>query len=179
VQIPYSLDELIATIQFLRRRVKAGRNWLRVLLFGDTDEMEEQRDAKQIDEFDRAPRAVFREMVGGGVSLPWNLALSALIGLSLLFTRITLGAEGGMANSDHLIGSLVLTVTSLAAAEVARPFRFLNALLGAALFVTPFVYAASITATIASTACGVALVALSIRRGSIRERYGGWSRLIV
>ena len=39
IQIPYSLDELIATLQFLRRRVKAGQNWLRVLLVGGTDEM--------------------------------------------------------------------------------------------------------------------------------------------
>ena len=160
--------------------MKAGRNWLRVLLFGDTDEMPEaQEGGPVIDEFDRSPGAVIKDMVGGGVSLPWNLALSALIGLSLLFTRLTLGAEGSMANADHLIGSLVLTVISLAAAEVARPARYLNMLLGAALFATPFIYGASMTATIASVACGAALVALSIRRGPIRERYGTWTRLIV
>ena len=90
-------------------------------------------------------------MVGSGVSLPWNLALSALIGLSLLFTRITLGAEGGLANADHLIGSLVLTVVSIAAAEVARPVRYVNALLGAALFVTPFLYDADVVATVTSS----------------------------
>jgi hypothetical protein len=30
IQIPYSLDEIIATMQFMRRRVAAGRNVLRV-----------------------------------------------------------------------------------------------------------------------------------------------------
>ncbi len=180
VQIPYSIDELIATLQFLRRRVRAGRNWLRVLFLGDTDEMPEAQEAGTVgDEFDRPPGAVMKDMVGGGVSLPWNLAFCGLIGLSLLFTRITLGADGGLANSDHLIGSLVLAVTSLAAAEVARPLRFLNILLGAALFVTPFIYGASMVATAASLVCGAALVALSIRRGPIRERYGAWTRLIV
>jgi hypothetical protein len=180
VQIPYSIDELIATLQFLRRRVKAGRKWLRVLFLGDTDEMPGAREVATVeDEFDRPPGAVMRDMVGGGVSLPWNLALSGLIGLSLLFTRITLGTQGGLANSDHLIGSLVLAVTSLAAAEVARPLRFLNVLLGAALFATPFIYGASMMATVASLVCGGALVALSIRRGPIRERYGHWTRLIV
>ena len=34
-------------------------------------------------------------------------------------------------------------------------------------------------ATVASLVCGGALVALSIRRGPIRERYGHWTRLIV
>jgi len=180
VQIPYSIDEFIATLQFLRRRVKAGRNWLRVLFLGDTDEMPRAREVGTVgDEFDRPPGAVIRDMVGGGVSLPWNLALSGLIGLSLLFTRITLGAEGGLANSEHLIGSLVLAVTALAAAEVARLLRLLNVLLGAALFATPFIYGASMVATLASLVCGATLVALSIRWGPIRERYGHWTRLIV
>ena len=35
LQIPYSLDELLTTCQFLRRRVKAGQPWLRVLFRGD------------------------------------------------------------------------------------------------------------------------------------------------
>ncbi|QRM35935.1 vitamin K epoxide reductase family protein [Microvirga sp. VF16] len=180
VQIPYSLDEMIATFQFMRRRMKRGRNALRVFLLGDTDDMQEAQDTDSTaDEFARPPGTVIKDMVSGGVSLPWNLALSGLVGLSLLFTPITLGAEGSMANSDHLIGSLVLTVISLAAAEVARPLRFLNIPLGLALFATPFIYGASMTATIASVACGAALVALSIRRGPIRERYGSWSRLVV
>jgi nucleoside-diphosphate-sugar epimerase len=181
VQIPYSIDEMIATIQFLRRRAKAGRNWLRVLILGDTDEMPQSAHPSELaaDEFDRPPAMVLKDMVAGGVSLPWNLALSGLIGLSLLFTRITLGSEGSMANADHLIGSLVLTVTSIAAAEVARPFRALNVLLGAALAATPFIYEASTMATVANITCGAALAVLSVRRGPIRERYGAWSRLIV
>jgi hypothetical protein len=179
VQIPYSLDELLATMQFMRRRVMAGQNWLHVLLVGGTDEMPNHRDAAPLkDEFDRSPGAVLRDMISG-VSLPWNLALSAVIGLSLLFTRVTLGDAGGLANADHLIGSLVLTVVSIAAAEVARPLRYANVLLGATLFVTPFVYDADLVATASSIVLGTALIALSVRRGPIRNRYGNWSRLLV
>jgi len=176
IQIPYSLDELLATCQFLRRRVKAGRNWLRVLLFGDTDEGAAERPG---DEFDRRPGAVLRDIWSGGVSLPWNLALAALIGLWLLFTRLTLGAESSMANADHLIGSLALTVISLAAAEVARPLRYLLVPLGLALLVTPFVYQASTAQMVASLLCGTGLIVLSFRRGAVQARYGTWQRLIV
>ena len=176
VQIPYSLDELLASIQFLRRRAKAGRSWLRVLLFGDTDE---GRSEPVADEFDRAPGAVARDMVSGGVSLPWNLGLAALVGLSLMFTRVTLGAAGSMANADHLIGSLALTVVSIAAAEVARPVRYALIPLGIALFATPFLYDAGSAQAVASVVAGLALVALSLRRGAIRERYGSWQRRIV
>ena len=176
IQIPYSLDELLASLQFIRRRVKAGKSWLRVLLFGDTDEGPAEAVT---DEFDRAPSAILREVLTGGVSLPWNLTAAALVGLSLLFTRVTLGAEGNMANADHVIGALVLTVVSIAAAEVARPVRYALMPLGVALFLTPFLFQADGPQTVASIVAGVALIALSIRRGSIRERYGSWQRRIL
>jgi hypothetical protein len=175
VQIPYSLDELLATLQFLRRRARTGKSWLRVLLFGDTDAGDRGDGA---DEFDARPHAVFKEMWAGGVSLPWNLAAAAGIGLWLLFTRLTLGAEGAMANADHLVGALTLTVVSLATAEVARPLRYLLSPLGAALLVTPFLYGADTAATLASVICGLALAALSLRRGPIGQRYGTWQKLI-
>jgi hypothetical protein len=179
VQIPYSLDELLATLQFLRRRMKAGQNGLRVFLTGDTDGKREPQASAPGDEFDQPPAAVLRKMAVGGVSLPWNLLLAGLIGLSLLFTRITLDAEGNLANAHHVIGALVLTVISVAAAEVARPMRYLNLPLGAALIATPFVYDADTPALVASAVLGAALIVLSLRRGPIRERYGDWNRLIV
>ncbi len=177
IQIPYSLDELLAVLQFLRRRVRAGKNLLRVFLFGDTDEGEAPRKAG--DELERGPSTIVAEMLSGGVNLPWNLALAAAIGLSLLFTRLTFGAWDAMANADHLIGSLVLTTISIAAAEVARPARFLLLPLGAALCIVPLVYEATTTHLVADVAAGVALAALSLRRGTVRCRYGAWTRLIV
>ena len=106
VQIPYSLDELIATLQFLRRRARAGQNWVRILFVGDTDTKPTNEPALA-DEFDRSPGAVVKDMFGGGVNLPWNLAVVGLVGLSLLFTRPTLGAEGLIADAHHVIGALV------------------------------------------------------------------------
>lgn len=176
IQIPYSLDELLATIQFVRRRAKAGQPWLRVFLFGDTDEGQR---AERTDEFARAPAKVFRDMWTGGVSLPWNLALAGVLAASLLFTRLTFDAQGTMADADHLIGFLALTVISLAAAEVARPLRYCLVPLGGALLVTPFLFDASATHSAASIAIGLLLVGLSFRRGKIREHYGSWDRRIV
>ncbi|MHB9878356.1 NAD-dependent epimerase/dehydratase family protein [Pacificimonas sp. ICDLI1SI03] len=176
IQIPYSLDELLATIQFIRRRAKAGRPWLRVFLFGDTDEG--ARTSPE-DEFAQGPRAVLADMWAGGVSVPWNLGLAGMVALSLLFTRLTFGAEGGMADADHVIGFLALTVISIAAAEVARALRYLLVPLGAALFVTPFAYEASAPHMIGSIVAGVALIALSFRRGAVRQSYGQWDSRIV
>jgi hypothetical protein len=176
VQIPYSLDELVATGQFLWRRKRAGQGLTRIFFVGDPDE--DGRDAPP-DDFEQRPGGVVNEMLSGGVGLPWNLAVCLLIGVWLMLTRLTLGSEGGMANADHLIGALVLTVTVSVLAEVARPLRLLNMALGTALLITPFAYGADWVATVASLACGVALIGLSVRRGRIRNHYGTWNRLIV
>ena len=178
VQIPYSLDELIATVQFMHRRSRAGRNWIRVLFVGDTDD-EATKHSQRSDEFARPPVQIVKDMLGGGVNLPWNLALAAVVALSLLFTRVTVGAADALADAHHVLGALALTVISLAAAEVARPVRYVNVLLGAGVMIVPWIYEASVTAILYSVAAGAALVALSIRRGRVAEQYGGWSRCIV
>ena len=183
IQIPYSLDELLATAQFLRRRVRAGQPWLRVLFLGDTDEVPAAGDklnaSEDSDEFDRPLGAVFRSSVGGGVSLPWNLALAGLIGSALLFTRVTLGAEGALANAHHIIGCAVLTVVAIAAADVARPARALNALFGLGLMFLPLLFDTNTLQLAVTLGLGLALVLLSVRRGPIQERYGAWDRLLV
>jgi uncharacterized membrane protein len=176
VQIPYSLDELVATGQFLWRRKRAGASLLRVFLVGDTDSGERSKPAR---EFERSPAEIARDMVSGGVNVPWNLAIAMLIGVWLMFTRLTLGAHDGMANADHLIGALAVTVSVIACAEVARSARFMNAVLGAALLVTPFVYEASGAQLVASIGCGLALIALALPRGPVHGRYAGWNRYIV
>ncbi|MEJ8573273.1 vitamin K epoxide reductase family protein [Microbaculum marinum] len=176
IQIPYSLDELVATGQFLMRRHKAGRPVLLIFFTGDTDE---GKDEKVEDDFAQSPSAVVGEMVGGGVSVPWTLGVSILVGLWLMFTRLTLGASGTMANADHLIGALVITVSVTAFAEVARPVRFLNALLGMALAIMPFVAGATLAQMVSGVLCGLVLIGLGVPRGEIRHRYGNWTRHIV
>lgn len=179
-QIPYSLDELIATVQFVRRRMRAGRNGLVVFFRGDTDEAPAGATSGQTpaDEFDQRPGTVMRDMMAGGVNLPWNLGVSAMIGLALLFTRLWPGVDGNLAHAHHVIGSLVLTVVSIAAAEVARPARWVNLLLGAGLIASPFLFAGDTSALIISVMAGAALMALSIRRGPVRSNYGSWDRMI-
>ncbi|MDP2215536.1 vitamin K epoxide reductase family protein [Phenylobacterium sp.] len=175
LQIPYAMDELLASLQFLARRKRAGQPVLRTLLMGDTDEGQPEPEA---DPFDRPLPVIIKDMASGGVSLPWNLALAALIGAWLMFTRLTLDAEGMAAHADHVIGALALTVVAIAAAEVTRTARLALPLLGTALIVSAFTFESSAAHTTAAVICGLALIALAFRRGPIGESYGGWSRWI-
>ena len=186
IQIPYSLDELVATLQFLRRRKRAGRSVLRVFFFGDTDETPRAAVRKAAkagkeepdDVFDQRPGVVVADMLGGGVGLSWGLGLAVLLGLLLLFTRPLLGVDGSVANAHHLIGALVLTVVSLAAAEVARTLRFLILPLGAALLAVPLVWPAGAAAAVFAVVTGLLLIVACLPRGAIWRSYGSWDSLI-
>jgi hypothetical protein len=176
IQIPYSFDELVASIDLLLRRAKEGRPWLKIMIFGDADNGPPM-DSRE-DDFTRSPGAIMHDIITGGISVPWNLAVCMLIGLWLMFTRLTLGTEGGMANADHLIGALVLTISIIAWAEVARAFRFLNIFLGGALLITPFVHGGDMLTLISSLLCGLGLIVFSFRRGPVENSWGRWHRVI-
>ncbi len=127
IQIPYSVDELIATCQFLARRRRAGRPILRVFLTGDTDDGPDDRADES---FEQPPMYLVRDMLGGGMTRTWGLAATIAIGIWLMVTRLTLGTTGTLAEADHLVGALAVTVAVTALAESARPARFLNMCLG-------------------------------------------------
>ena len=149
---------------------------LRIFFIGDTDDGKWQDEE---DDFEQPPSVIIKEMLSGGVTLPWNLALCIPVSIWLMFTRLTVNANTEMANSDHLIGSLALTVVITALAESGRAVRFLLIPLGLSLFVTPFIYDAGMLSIIGSLICGILLVALSIPKGKIYNSYGLWDKAIV
>lgn len=175
LQIAYAFNEFVATGEFLLRRHKAGAPVLKVFFTGDTDE---GRTDSEREHFERNPLSILRDSVITGVNLPWNLALVIAIGVWLMFTRVTLDNEGALANWDHLVGALMITVAGIALAESARPLRWLIVPLGLILLVTPLAYSAGIAALLAGLFCGVTAIVLSIRRGPIKGRYGRYDAII-
>ncbi len=175
LQIAYAFNEFVATGEFLHRRYKAGAPVLKIFFTGDTDEGKSEPTGEN---FQRNPLCILRDSLVTGVNLPWNLGVCILIGMWLMFTRVTLGNEGGMADWDHLIGALVITLAAIGMAESARPVRWLILPLAAVLLVTPFIYGVGLMAIVSSIICGLALMALSVRRGPINGRYGRWSQAL-
>jgi hypothetical protein len=177
VMIPYSLDELVATGQFLVDRKRAGRPLWHVFWHGDTMEGGRRDDRF---EFDRPATRFLAAMWSGGVTAPWTLNACVAIGLALMCTRLLFDTSGAMANSDHLVGSLVVVIAVSAWAEVARALRWLIVPFGAWLVVAPWWLdgAGSTAAVVASVIAGIALMTLSVPRGAVRGRYGSWNRYI-
>jgi len=176
VMIPFAVDELVAMGQFLVWSRRAGKSLLRMFFMGGA--LEGGKEDKEPDL--GSLRSSLNAMVSG-VTLPWTLLASAALGIWLMFTRVTFGTVPPMADSDHLVGALVVTTAAIALAEVARPLRFVNALFGVWLVLAAWVLdGASPIARWSNVAVGVGLIALSLPRGArSRHHYASWDRFVV
>ena len=176
VQIPYSLDELVATLEYLWRRRKKGDPVLWVFFRGGTDDGEPEPSP---DEFARPIRTVLSDMWQGGISVPWSLAVCVLIGIWLMFTRLALGTEGSLANADHLVGAMAVTVAVIAMAEIGRAVRLLNVPLGLGACLVPFILGGTLAQIALGLLAGLGLIVCSIPRGDpIRKSYGASERMV-
>ena len=122
---------------------------------------------------------MLRDFVTGGVTYPWTLVASTLLGAFLLTTPLVFGTAAPQYFSDHVAGCLVILVAVTATAEIERAARFLIAPLGAWIAASPFLLAGATTAeTVACVVLGLALIGLSLPRGRrSEETYGGLDRL--
>ncbi|HJS79417.1 MAG TPA: NAD-dependent epimerase/dehydratase family protein [Vitreimonas sp.] len=178
VLIPYSLDELVATLQFLAQSKRAGRSLWRTFWVGGSLP---GGGCDPHPGIDSPPGVVLKTFATGGVTFPPTLLACAAIGVLLMCTRLLFGTEGAMADSDHVVGCLVITIAVTALAEVGRPVRLLTVPLGAWLILAPFVLGgAGFAASFASVIFGAALILFSLPRGRLSgEHYGGWDKWII
>ena len=176
--IPLTLDEVVAMGQYMLRSRRAGRPLLRTFLQGGPDVGGGQdRDAGFTAPLMEQASAAVR-----GVTLPWTLVASCVVGAWLMFSRAIFGTTGLLADSDHLVGALVITVAVCAMAEVVRPLRFLNLPFGLWLVAAPWLLAdgAGTAAAWNDIACGLLIAGLSLPRGRrSAEHYGAWDRYVV
>jgi nucleoside-diphosphate-sugar epimerase/uncharacterized membrane protein len=178
ILVPYAIDEVLASCQYLYRATQAGEPFWRTFWRGGPSLSEDQTPEPDLD---RPARAILLEFVTGGVNFPWTLVASTALGIGLMGTPLILGTEPPLYFSDHIVGCLVILVAVTAMAEVARPVRFLNVPLGAWIAVSPFLLdGATFVGTTGNAVVGLALIGLSLPRGKRSdEHYGGWDRFIV
>ena len=173
IMIATTVDEVVAMGQFLYRRTQEGESLWRVFWIGGTFPEEEAG----VGEETRSDADSFWSMFWG-VSIPWYLVVATGLGLWLMASPAIFGTTGGAADSNQLVGALVVTFSVIAMGEPARVVRFVNVPLGIWIVVAPWILAGAPTvATWNSVAVGILLITVSIPRGSIRDRYGTWDNI--
>lgn len=177
VMIPFTVDEVVAMVQFMKRSVREGKSFWRTFWVGGTVGKENKDE--------RTPRygaPLSRLIPAGlwGVNLSPNMLLTTALGLWLMFAPDVLSFGRSLADSDHLVGALIVTFSVIAMAEVVRYVRFVNIALGAWLMAAPFVLGgANTNALWNDVITGALVLALSIKRGPIMEHYGTYDSSII
>ncbi|MFC0808855.1 NAD-dependent epimerase/dehydratase family protein [Ensifer sp. P24N7] len=178
IMIPLTLDEVVAMGQYMLRTFREGRPFWRTFFQGGPE------PSGTADKNDPGFSATFSAQTAAavrGVTVTWTLAASSVVGVWIMFSRLVFGTTGAIANSDHLVGAMILTIAVSAMAEVARPLRFLNLPFGLWLIGSPWLLAGS---TAASTwngiIAGILVILLNLPRGRRSvEHYGAWDRYVV
>lgn len=176
IMIPFAIDEVVAMGQFLNWAKHRGKPLVRTFFKGGPVEGGEEDHSD-----DLASPAAFWSNTKRGITLPWTLAAATVLGALLMLQRLVVPIPWDLANTHHVIGALVITVSIIATAEVARALRFLNVALAAWLAASPFLAPQTTTAaTVVSLATAALIVGLSLPRGRrSKEHYAGWDRFVI
>jgi hypothetical protein len=160
--VVFAVDEVVASIQFLRLKKERGKSVWKVFWKGD--ECREAIQDLRSPPLDGSKLELLKSM-RWGATLPWNLALSALLGASLMMAPWVFHLTGLTADIDHAVGALLVVVSIISMAEVIRSWRYLNVFLGA-IIVFSYFWPGS---TPYHLLVGALLIGLSLRAGIIKE----------
>jgi hypothetical protein len=166
LMIILTAGEFAATLQFLYESVQNGASFWRVFWKG--------RDVPQ------GKVRMLAQKDAWGVSVTWNLILSALLGVFLILLPSFMHYRDGLAISDYIVGPICISVSLIAMAEVFRTLRYVLALLGFWCLIAPWVLSHSIGIGLIHGGIGVVLIlALILYKNGIKQRYGIWERWMV
>lgn len=174
VMIPLTVDEVVAMLQFLVRKVRAGETLWRAFILGygiegDSDERSPAYGG---------PLARIAPASAWGVTVPWGLLAATAAGLWLLAAPEILGTPEPLAASNHLVGALAATIAVTVMAEPIRIGRYLNLLVGLWIVTSPFLFGGSAVDIFNGLVVAVVVAVGSFPRGPIRERYGSWQSMV-
>jgi uncharacterized membrane protein len=164
LMIPPAIDEVVATGQFLRQSKLQGKSLWNTFWCG----------GEGIGSTETTPIQIQRSG-----SFSWNLFLSSILGLWLMFSPAVFGTQDMASDSHHLLGALIVTFAVIAMAQVARPVRYINCLLGLSIaLLVWFLPGGTLSFKWNATGVGIAITLLSIPRGRICDRFGSYDRVI-
>jgi hypothetical protein len=179
--IPLEIDEVVAMCQHMVQAIRKGEKFWDIFWKGGKPiEMNKDERSPELMELSQNFGKVFKASVWG-MSAPWTLILSAVIGIALITLPAFFGVpiQATLADINHLCGALIVVVAVICMGEVVRAGRYLNVLLGLAVAVIPwFISDTQTTFKIIDTIAGVAVGALSLPIGIKKEQYGLWDKYV-
>lgn len=176
IMIPFTVDEVVATIQMIKEEKKKGKSFWEVFWFGGTMEGGKQQEKE-------APAALLGNTIrsmGRDILLrPWNLCLITAIGIWVMSSPGVLGYKDTMADNNHVVGALIVTFAVICMSEVTRIGRYIFILFGLWLIAVPFIFRTGESLVMWTTLLsGVLLIPLSFPKGKVEDKRGSYDQYI-
>jgi hypothetical protein len=109
----------------------------------------------------------------------WARLGSMAIGVWLVAAPAALGYDDPAMTMDRILGPIVVSAAIVALSEVTREVRWLEAVVGLVLLVSPWLLGYPVIPAVHSLAAGVLLIGFGATRGRVSHRFaGGWSSLV-
>lgn len=176
IMLALTVDEVLATLQYLAQIRREKKPFWRTFFLG-SDYASDVSDTRTPPFHDR----VFKNLCAmvWGVRIPWNLAITAILGAWLLFSVKYMGVGRGLYDSTEVCGALLVVFSIISWAEVARALRFINILIAIWLLLSGWLLDGSTTVYMwHSFGVAILVIVLTPWRGRIKERYGSWESKI-
>lgn len=162
VPIPLALDEVIATLQYLKHHKEKSK--CRLLFEGGV--CPKASFDSRTPPLDQSFLKVLKASLWG-TTYPWNLIISALLGVCLMAYPSYFHIGGILYDLDPILGASIAAISVISFAELARGARYLNAIIAIVLFIVSF-FGSSYLLLHIFTAIVIAL--LCLRKGPIHEK---------
>ena len=176
IMVPFAFDEIVATLQYLYEVKKSGNPLWKTFWLGG--EMEADEDEKRSED-KLQDLGVWSILSGDGVTTPWFLIVSCLIGAWLMYAPTFFNYPEMVANIDYFSGALIVTFAITSMAEICHSIRFLNIPIGAVLILSPVFLESFSTASLAGqVAAGIVLILVNLPKAKINSRFGGLDKYI-
>ncbi len=176
IMIPFTADEVLATVQMMIQEKKRGKSVWEVLWFGGTMEggkIEEKEEPKVL--LDNTFKSMGRDLL----LRPWNLVIITLIGIWVVVAPSVLGFSGTMADNNNLVGALIVMFGIISMSEVMRPARYLFILFGIWLIAAPFILGTDDNAAMwTNLISGAVLIPLAFPKGKVEDKRGSFDKYI-
>lgn len=163
--IPFAIGEVAATLQYLK--CSKEKPFFSLLLKGGLcPKATKDRTTPPLD----SPLISLWRSACMGITAPWNLLASLIVGLCFMVAPSMFKLQGMAADTDPIVGALAVVVSVISMAEAIRCLRYLNCLFGIWMLAQLFWLDSTLLATAYHGLAGVLLIALAFRKGPIREK---------
>jgi hypothetical protein len=180
--VALTVDEVVAMGQHMKqaraRGDRDGSTWKIFWLGGKADGCTADDRSPELLEFPDRPLALTRASIWGATA-PLSLLGVTALGIWLYAAPGVFGLDirSGAADVAHLGGAFVVVVAVVSMAEVLRPVRLLAIPGGVLIAVLVLLTRADLAFQLTVALSAVAIAALSLPRGPIRDSYGAWDSI--